>query len=1122
MRVALDAVNNIIKVNVMDVVYDTTSNRKDVKMDILRRVTKEGNVVGVELDMDGYICPFPTKGLYNEQILVALIDAGYKFYNYQGDIDLPSGKNIDSLEAKELSSYAPDEITGFENMSVTADMEALTDAEASAKYYSYRTNMTRVELRTESSYEINTREEFERYIRTTQTMIAMYGYSNDNRPINSFVNPDALYTLSELIEDETGKLFSNLNTLNYRHKFRDYGSYLKCVSYLREKGVLQTDNPTPGEFVQAYSAWGPDGITGDCINLKFKQGVDGEFKTPDDNLPAEGDKDAYVSANRKRVPFIIDVDSTMRYLDKSVSLNGILSTDEFRRKPLAVLYDSVFTELKRRDNKGYKYTLGYAEKSCVSDRVYFTYMVDGYKYLYKMSCNESALMLAYSTTPRWCAYSGFSIATILGNIDLELDLVSSQENYIMWNICINNAANHIKKNTVEAPVMSTYELLMNVGMTPISAVRYIAYHVLNNREYTSNQRVKDRYEGLTIDCVNKYYDPIPEEVLNAFMINPEDLTDGVRTFLDIADVDSLIDRRERQVEGILTPGMPGYDSTFTYGEKNVMNLNDNDALYYYNNMKFVVDCIDGAVSIDAFGDGMIKDSGSTTKVAAEVLMSIVYAELGGTPDIVKATEILNNLDQSRILNTANLFRRRDNAYKGYIIDYSKARKNKAHAENTWAWAYVSKVFRELGNKPIEQTRPYLLELIILQNDKQGMLYRNAIIESVKKAVDESNLFPKERIIDDSSSPDFGITYYDAAVGMLDDVAAKLFFTILGKKSCEEDIEDYIYDVKFDNEHTLKVRINKKVAALCQSVINDKANHVRYITVYDTCEREYNHFADGGSFALHIINADITPWSVVPRKGFKIQTYSLLPSYYRPQALIDKFGDNWYTSAMNDKAISSTPLSSVLPMLEVPQQDTTEQMLLDKELKTMNDYDSFDGCLISGCTEQVAAYVKRWSAACKMAKLQNKIVEHMPLKQDIVYQNLTDIITGEPVQDSLRFKNGENTALCGVEKSVLRWSSEDNLLTMKTHGGIYELSYVRPGEISTELFANIYVQLIHNRKQLATSGNWIIGLGEPICVTTMDESNPIVQKMLRENTIKHDGSYYFAGIKGIYRIGVRYA
>ena len=101
MRVALDAVNNIIKVNVMDVVYDTTSNRKDVKMDILRRVTKEGNVVGVELDMDGYICPFPTKGLYNEQILVALIDAGYKFYNYQGDIDLPSGKNIDSLEAKE-------------------------------------------------------------------------------------------------------------------------------------------------------------------------------------------------------------------------------------------------------------------------------------------------------------------------------------------------------------------------------------------------------------------------------------------------------------------------------------------------------------------------------------------------------------------------------------------------------------------------------------------------------------------------------------------------------------------------------------------------------------------------------------------------------------------------------------------------------------------------------------------------------------------------------------------------------------------------------------------------------------------------------------------------------------
>ena len=1090
-------------------------------MDILRRVTRDGIVIGAEVDMDGYICPMPTKGLYNEQILVPLVGNGYKFYNYHGDIDLPSGKSVDTLPTVELDTFSKEDIDGFNGMSTTADMNAMTDAEAS-QYYSYRTEMTRFELRTELVYEINTREEFERYIRTTQTMVAMYGYSNDNRPINSFVNPDALYTISELLEDPSGKLLSNLSLLNYRHKFRDYGAYLKCVSYLQEKGVLHKDNPTPGEFVKAYSAWGPDGITGDCINYRYKAGVDGEFKTPDDNLPAEGDKEAYVSANRKQVPILVDVDSNMRYLDKTVSLNGILAPEEFRRQPLAILYDAAFANLKRRDNKGYKYSLGYAEKSNVSDRVYFTFLVDGYKYVYKMSCNESALILTSSQTPRWCTYTGFSIATILGNIDLELDIVSSQENYIMWNICINNAATHIKRNTVDAPVVSSYELLMSVGMTPISAVRYIAYHALNNRDYASNKHIRDRYEGLTVDCVNKYYDAIPEEVLNAFMINPEDLTDGVRTFLDIADIDNLMDRREHQMDGSLTVGMPGYDTTFTYGEKNVMNINDNDALYYYNNMRFVVDCIDGAVNIDAFGDGLLKDAGSTTKKAAEVLMSIVYAELGGTPDIVKATELLANLDSSRTLNTANLFRRRDNAYKGYIIDYSKARKNKAHAENTWAWAYVSKVFRELGNKPIESTRPYLLELIILQNDKQGMLYRNAIIESIKNAVDESNLFSKDMITEDATHPDYGLTFYDAAINMLDDVAAKLFFTILGKKNCTEDTENYIYPVKFDEEHTLDVKINKKVAALCQSVVNDKANHVRYITVYDVCEREYNHFADGGSFALHIINADITPWSVIPRKGFKIQTYSLLPSYYRPQALVDKFGDNWYTSAMNEKAISTTPLSSVLPMLEVPEQDSTEQMILDKELKAMSDYESFDTCLMSGCAEQVAAYVKRWSAACKLAKAQGKIVEHMPLKQDIIYQNLTDIITGEQVQDSLRFKDGENTALSGVEKSLLRWTAGDNLLTMKTHSGKFELSYVSPGEISTDLFAEIYVKLIHTRKQLATSGNWIIGQGNPICVTTMDETDPAVQNILQSFTVKCDDSYYFAGIKGIYRIGVRYA
>lgn len=1089
-------------------------------MEILKRVVKDGQVVGVELDMDGYICPFPTKGLYNEQILVALVDAGYKYYNYQGDIELPSGKHIDDLEMKDIILYNSDEIAGFEGMLITAEMEALTDAEAS-QYYSYRTNMQRVELRKESSYEINTREEFEQYIMRQQIMIASYGYSSDNRPINSFVNPSALYTMEELVADDAGKIYSKLNILAQRRRFRDYNSYLHVVKYLNDKGLLNSMSPSIAEFMQAYYAWGPDGLTGDCINLKFKQGVDGDFKSPDDILPPSGDKAAYVVANRQRVPFILDNDANLRHLQAKVSLNGILQVDEFGRQPLAITTDSSFIEVKRRDNKGFKYSLGYANKSKVSDRVYFTYLVDGYKYIYKTSPNEIAIFLAANKSPRWTSSVGFSVATLMGNIDIELENVTSQDSYILWNICINNAAIHVKNRTTPSPVSSTYEMLMGIGMTPISAVRYMAYHAIHDPNYDSNRRIKDLYEGLSTECVDKYYQPIPDVVLEAFMLTEEDVAGGARAFIDVADIDNLMDRREQQLNQIILPGMVGYDPTFTKGQEkeNQSKLSELDAVHFYNNMKFVADCIDGLVSIDAFGDGQIKDAGSATKIAAEVLMSIVYAELGDTPDIAKAADILNNLDNDKILNTSNLFKKRDNAYKGYLVDYSRARKCKANAVNTWAWAYVSKVFRELGNKPIEETRPYLLELIMIQNDKKGMIYRNAIIEYVKAAVDASDMFPKTPIIEDSKHPDYGLTYYDAAERMFDDVASKLFFTILGKKGYVEDGDDYVYTIKFDLEHSLDVRIPKQIATICQAITNDKANHVRYITVFDVCEREFAPNAAGGSFALHIVNADITPWSVAPRKGFRINTYNLLPSYYRTQALVDKFGSAWYESATASKAISNTPLVSVLPALEVPTYTQEEQYILNQELKAMDDYDSFDSCLYMGNTEQVANYVKRWSAACKIAKAQGKIVEHMPLKQDIVYQNLTDILTGESVQDELRFKYGENTALSSIETSVLRHGMTD-MLALTTRNNEFSLSYVYPGDITTEQFADIYIRLVHPGKKVAISGNWIVNLGENICVPTMTRDNPTVQKLFNEYAVQYGKDYYVVSVKGIYKIGAQ--
>ena len=1097
---------------------DSTLIERNVFMQILKQVTKEGKVVGVELDMDGYICPFPTKGLYNEQILVGLIDSGYKFFDYHGDIEMPNGQDLTSLDSVDLSTYNKEDIAGFEGMLMTAEMEALTDTEAS-KYYSYRSTMQKIELPREESYEINTREEFEQYIAKQQIMIASIGYSSDNRPINSFVHPDALYSMEELVQDKNGNIYSKLNILAHRRRFKDYQSYQKVVKFLKDKGVLNVDNPTAGQFLDAYYTWGPDGIKGDLINRKFKQGIDGEFRTPDDNLPSSGDKMNHIAANRTKVPFILNTDAELRHLDSVVSLNGILQVDEFGRDRLAITRDNLFIEAKRRDNKGYKYSLGYAQKSIVTDRLYFTYIVNGFKYIYKASVQGCALFIASSTSAVWSSLIGYSIASNFGNVNIPLDEVSTIDNYLLWNVCINEAASYVKDRTVNPPVKSSYDLLMDVGMTPISAVRYIACHVLENNMYNSNSQIKDMYDGLSLECVDKFYQPVPDYIYDAFMLNEEDVV-SVRDFIDMADVDGLIDRRDKMILGELVPGMPGYDKTFITDKKQrELQTNNTDALQYYNNMKFVIDCIDGAVSIDAFGDGLLKDEGSGTKISADIFMSIIYAELGMKPDLSAAIKLLRTLNETRTLDTSKLFRTRDHAYNGFLIDYSRARKCKAHAVNTWAWAYISKVYRELGNKPIDKFRPYLLELIILQNDNKGMKFRNGIISCIKDAIDKADIFPKESIITDTKDPDYGITYYDMATNMLDDVASKLFFKILGKKGYTVDGTDYVYNIKFDLEHFIDVRIPEPVVKLCQSIVKDRESHVRYITVFDACEREFSHYArGGGSFSLHIVNADITPWSISPRKGFKVNTYSLLPSYYKRSALVDKFGEAWYNTAASSGAISQIPLSEMLPRLELPSFSFDEQHIMNQDLKAMKEYTDFDSCLLFGLQEQVSYYVKRWSLACKMASERGMIVEHMPMKQDIAYQYLSEILTGEEIQDEIRYMRGVNMALGGTEMHTIKYGTTD-LLSLETHTGQLSITQVKPGDIPTELFADIYLTLIYKNKVVMLSGNWILGFGENVCIPLTTIDNPVIQKVINEYAVKYNDSYYIVSVKGIYKIGV---
>ena len=1081
------------------------------------KIVRDGVIVGYLISEDSFQHSEPTDMLYTTQYLPQLVGAGYKVYDRSGDIELPTGEHVSTLAPIDWSTIDQE---AWRVAEIACQSAAMTDAEAS-KYYSYKSsNVSEFQFKTESSYEINTREEFEDYINSISAIINSVGFVNDSRPINYFVNPKALYTVDELVDDKDGIIKANLNVLSYRHQFSSYTEYTETVQFLIDQGVLTNSNPTPGEFIRAYYAWGPDGITGTCIDYKYKEKVDAPFRTNSETLPLRSNMEDFIAANRSPVPYVMSMDHTIRYLDKETNIQGITSVNEFDRTPLIISDESLLMNLKRRNFNGYKYSPGMGAKlSNVNDRLYFTFISsDGFRYMYKVCHNCITFSLVTDGSIKWSTQN-FSIKAELTNDKFTLDQVKNEEQYIIWNMCLSKVGAYRENNTLKPPTMSSYEMLLSIGMSPISAINYMSSHVIKDKTFKNNKKLLSRYTGLQEYCVDLWYKPIPEDVLKAFMLKEEDLEEGIKSFLELADLDYLLERRQimdeqKPGEEIILPGSPEWDPTYTMGRANAL-FADKDAISYYNNLRFVSDCVAGFISIDALGEGIVEDASSSNIISAEIEMSIIMSELHGEFDINKAAEILESLETSRLINISDIFKKRTAAYNGYLYDLSQARANKANKDNCYLWCYVTKVFREACNKDISEARPYLLELLVLDN-KRDLIFRNVVSQAVKQAISESDLFSDEPISKDSYSCLYEKSYRSLAYGMADDIAAELIFRIIGNTKAEPDGNDLIFTVKYDGEKVLKVRLSMQVVAKILDIRNHPDLHVRYCTVYDMNEEEFN--PRNGSFVLNVVNASITPWSVVPRKGYNIRTYNLLPSYYKTPDLIGKFGDEWYKEAEQNKGIVPTPLVNLLPSHELPEVETSMQVVLDEELKMMNEYEDFVDTLLPGQSEQVKHYVKRWSRACSLAKAQGKIVKHMPLKQDLVYNEFSLLITGVSQGTSLEFISGENQALKSTATNVIKYTNESLLIDTSSSIARYSIKKVSLSNISLSLFADVYVKLILEGKRVLVYDNIVAYGSKRFCVPLMSDQD--AADLINNHAVKENNKWYIVGIDGIYEIGVK--
>ena len=1100
---------------------------------------------------------YPIRGLYLPQVIEDLTSCGYKYYDYHGDIETPDGTPI-----KDLPRIAFSEIdkAAWNNVAMSVEAQVYTDAEC-ARYYTLRVSNAIIEFKKESSYEINTREEFLDYIEAVRQSYSLYGVCGDNRPINSFVNPECLFTIDEILDPEL-ELADKLKVLNTRHIFYDYSSYQNLIGYLKSKGILDKDNPTIAEFLKAYYAWGPDGIRDNCIDIKYKFNVDGPFFShmgTDDQIDYSGDAEKVALSDRTIRPFVMARDGIMHSMKLTEGTNDKVELSDFGRDRLSVMNQVAFTRCKRPEFDGYKYVVDWCGVSMISDRVYITYQAsNGFRYIYKISHDKAVFYNAQNHSPYIEFERNFGIRSTIGNVIFGIDEIASEIDYVIWNFAMIRGSERIAKEAIKPPVDSTYQMLLNVGYDPKQAIEYMANHLIANKKMPGNEVLWQGtyYERVTEECVNRFCSKeIPDDVIEQFNINPDDI-ETKEDLINAMDVDTLLDRREKMDSGEILEGDDGWDPTYVTKELQAAYINAKhmtnpiqkaeetarleaiinekearDVLSYYADLKFVNDCIDGQVILDAMADGYKKDHEGDLNSLLTILMSIVYAELGDDITIEGAMDVLKNLETNRLINFSKVFKARDAAYKGYLVDYAIASFTRTRYD-ICDWAYITKTFREIGMKPDTEARPYMCEMLVLPStDKFSQQIREGVIEEIDNQINGLGL-SDDFLISDARSAYYGISEKQCAKLLESQIASKIIFNMIAKKASG----DFIYEETIFEDKKIKIEFGEKTWQALNNVIHQHDKYLRYATLYDIVDFGYQRvrefapakdldildteqqarmFAKGIS-KIYAVNANIDLWSVTSKKGFSINQISFMHSYFKQEAVAKQIGMNTFESAKQNRLIGSYAIMEVLKNYRYPKYSDIATNGVQLDINDAHYPEDLENYYDIKVFEPAEVYVKRCALYRTLAKSNNAVAYHIPMKQDILYGDLADKLGIGKDIDQVIYKPGEDDLLSPEHLTSVKVPKEKmyNVKLLEVNNR-RNLTLLTTEDITLHEFMSVYVELFFSNVRLALIGRRVVA---PIDCYISEMSDVEYEDFLSKYSATVSDKHFILGINGLYRIG----
>lgn len=901
--------------------------------EIRSKFNYEGRVCFVIIKENGLDEPVTLRSLYKVENLQAMCDANYKIYDYHGRIERPDGIFImDLLE---------DDPPIIADWQVLLDEEEAAMSEAEATEYFTREVAAQGVGFAESSEEIKTRGDLIEYLNKYRS-ISNAGFSTgDVRPLNSFVARDALFTMEEIITDSTARQYMDI--IERRRLIGSYHEYQKLIAFLQKEGKLGQKFEAE-DVRRAYMAWGICGIKTKVTSIQYTAGV-----LPDllSLRCSEGD----TTANSSRVSewCLVDREGVVHGNDKSVNL---MDYDDYSMAPITPIEPDGYDTLMR---SVHSWSYDYQLLKCLvtKDKHRTNYILlgdDGAVYRGRFEHDQFIIVNA-----REAVLVG-SFLRIRGcdGVIYTIEDAESSERFRLHCLAAAKVRDIVRSRTLVPPVSSSFELCLREGVSPANAINYAAIEVSDSGKENDFIGADQLYCDGPSDSVVSKYNPRGYEYEN---------------------IDELIDifcaTRDEMIES---------------GEYMPYNTDDICVDYELANrpvekLEFARDVKEGRTSVGSFGQGLIVDSEMDNRMYIKLLLLLLDVQYGKDYPIENKINALNDIEFSNLVNLNSIFMEKHAAYNGFLRD--RAELNAKRANQCAAAVYVTKVFREISNQPLDKQRHYLFVCMYLDlfNKKANpaVFAQRNIAECICQAVDTSDM------VESDIKRYLKIEAPSIALGVM--------FRLAAKQSVVSRTSDgrYVVPVVHVIEDVGIYKFDISISSADYDIATDTSNYVmdKICTLYDWCAEEVT----GSAWNLYALNANITPWHVIPKIGVTIPVYNFEVNYVYDSTLQsfsegfrEKLAANKARVACLGKIYSSRYLLGSTPDIG--------------GISTEYTAENVDMLLNNIVTESVKEYDSRFKLHNKAAAEKGMYLKAMRLKSDVAYENVADSVGVVPLTEDI--------------------------------------------------------------------------------------------------------------------------